>query len=89
MLRRSNHVPEKQIPSPLDEATHLLEELQAAAEAIQDPEIEAKVCAYFDEHPNYSRDLIHVAAVVSQFKAAKDCAQAVPAKTAKAISQRV
>lgn len=49
----------------------LKEALGAGVEALNHPEIEAKVEAYFRENPSYSRDAVHVAAVACQFKREK------------------
>ncbi|MEO6788121.1 MAG: hypothetical protein ABI318_18505 [Chthoniobacteraceae bacterium] len=46
----------------------LREALGAGVEALNDPEIERKVEAYFRENPSYSRDAVHVAAVACRFK---------------------
>ena len=47
------------------------EALGAGVDALKDPEIEAKVKAYFEENPNYSRDAVHVAGIACQFKKEK------------------
>ena len=49
----------------------LIATMSEGVEAIKDPKIEAQVRDYFERHPNYSCDLIHVAAVASAFQAAK------------------
>ena len=46
----------------------LVEALGAGVEALNNPEIEAKVQAYFRENPGYSRDAVHVAAIACRFK---------------------
>jgi hypothetical protein len=46
----------------------LKEALGAGMEALNDPEIEKRVEAYFRENPSFSRDAVHVAAVACQFK---------------------
>ena len=46
----------------------LKEALGAGVEALNDPEIEKRVEAYFRENPSFSRDAVHVAAVACQFK---------------------
>jgi len=46
----------------------LKEALGAGVEALNDPEIERRVEAYFRENPSFSRDAVHVAAVACQFK---------------------
>ena len=45
--------------------------LGAGVEALNDPEIETKVEAYFRENPGFSRDAVHVAAVACRFKKEK------------------
>lgn len=84
MIKRST----QSVPaaSSRDEAvSELLASLRKGVEAVKDPEIEAKVREYFERHPNYSCDLIHVAAVACGFQAAKErnCVQ-----TVKTLSQR-
>jgi hypothetical protein len=49
----------------------LKEALGAGVEALNDPDIETKVEAYFRDNPTYSRDAVHVAAVACQFKKEK------------------
>lgn len=46
----------------------LAEALGAGVAALNDPEIETRVEAYFRENPTFSRDAVHVAAVACQFK---------------------
>ena len=46
----------------------LKEALRAGVEALNDPEIEKRVEAYFRENPGFSRDAVHVAAIACQFK---------------------
>ena len=46
----------------------LKEALGAGVEALNDPEIEKRVGAYFRDNPSFSRDAVHVAAVACQFK---------------------
>ena len=46
----------------------LREALGAGVEALNDPEIEKRVEAYFRENPSFSRDAVHVAAIACQFK---------------------
>ena len=46
----------------------LREALGAGVAALNDPEIEKRVEAYFRENPSFSRDAVHVAAVACQFK---------------------
>ena len=46
----------------------LKEALGAGVEALNDPEIEKRVEAYFRENPSFSRDAVHVAAIAFQFK---------------------
>lgn len=62
----------------------LVKALGKGVEALNDPEIEAKVLAYFRENPNYSRDAVHVAAIACRFKK-----ESVEAKTASAQQQPV
>jgi hypothetical protein len=40
----------------------------AGVAALNDPEIEARVEAYFRDNPGYSRDAVHVAAIACRFK---------------------
>ncbi len=49
----------------------LKEALGAGVEALNDPEIETKVEAYFCENPSFSRDAVHVAAIACRFKKEK------------------
>ena len=49
----------------------LREALGAGVEALNDPDIEAKVESYFRDNPGYSRDAVHVAAVACRFKRGK------------------
>ena len=49
----------------------LKEALGSGVEALNDPEIEAKVEAYLRENPSFSRDAVHVAAIACQFKREK------------------
>ena len=53
----------------------LKEALGEGVEALNDPEIEAKVEAYFRGNPSFSRDAVHVAAVACQFKREKVIAE--------------
>ena len=46
----------------------LKEALGAGVVALNDPEIEKRVEAYFRDNPSFSRDAVHVAAVACQFK---------------------
>ena len=46
----------------------LKEALGAGVEALNDPEIEKRVEAYFRDNPSFSRDAVHVAAIACQFK---------------------
>ena len=46
----------------------LKEALGAGVDALNDPEIEKRVEAYFRENPGFSRDAVHVAAIACQFK---------------------
>ena len=46
----------------------LVEALGAGVEALHDPEVEARVTAYFRDNPDYSRDAVHVAAIACRFK---------------------
>lgn len=59
-----------------DSITTLLDCLSEGVVALQDPQIEAEVRGYFERHPNYSRDLIHIAAVASRFQSDKERAAA-------------
>ena len=54
-----------------DPVANLLAGLRRGVAALSDPEIEARVQSYFERHPNYSCDLIHVAAVAIRFQAVK------------------
>ena len=47
------------------------EALVAGVQALNDPEIETKVKAYFRDNPAYNRDAVHVAAVACRFKKEK------------------
>ena len=49
----------------------LLRRLREGVEAMSNPAVETKVQAYFERHPKYSRDLIHVAAVACRLQAAE------------------
>jgi hypothetical protein len=49
----------------------LKEALGAGVEALNDPDIKARVEAYFCENSTYSRDAVHVAAVACRFKKKK------------------
>ena len=49
----------------------LVEALGEGVEALNDPEIETKVQAYFRENPAYSGDAVHVAAIACRFKKEK------------------
>ena len=72
-----------------DEAvSELLKSLRMGVEALKDPQIEGKVREYFERHPNYSCDLIHVAAVACGFQAAKERVSARNSQTAKTLPQR-
>ena len=52
----------------------LKEALGASVEALNDPEIEKRVEAYFRDNPSFSRDAVHVAAVACQFKKEQEVA---------------
>ena len=72
MIRRSTDRSPIRILNPgEDPIANLLAGLRRAVTALNDPEIEAKVQNYFERHPNYSCDLIHVAAVAIRFQAVK------------------
>ena len=45
----------------------LREALRAGVVAMQDPQIADQVERYFRDHPTYSRDAVHVAAVACRF----------------------
>ena len=49
----------------------LLTCIQRGVEALRDPEVERRVREYFEQNPNYSRDMIHVAAIAVSFHSAK------------------
>lgn len=51
-----------------DDFGKLREALGAGVAAMRDPAIEEKVEAYFRDNPNFSRDVIHVAAVATRFQ---------------------
>ncbi len=53
----------------------LKEALGEGVEALNDPEIVARVEAYFRGNPSFSRDAVHVAAVACQFKREKVIAE--------------
>lgn len=67
-------------PADSDPARALVQSIRLGTEAIKDPEIEAKVRHYFEAHPAYSRDLIHVAAVATRFQSEKAQATVEPPK---------
>ena len=46
----------------------LKEALGAGVEALNDPEIEKRVEAYFRDNPSFSRDAVNVAAIACRFK---------------------
>ena len=50
------------------------------------PVIEAKVEAYFARHPQYSRDLIHVAAVACRIQATEQRTQTFTESTSNSIA---
>ena len=54
-----------------DPIANLLAGLRRGVAALSDPEIEAKVQSYFERHPDFSRDLIQVAAVAIRFQTVK------------------
>lgn len=92
MLHRSTKVSIPREEDPRDDpVVRLLDSLREGVMALGDPEIEAKVRDYFERHPNYSCDLIHVAAVACGFQAAKQrtTAPAQSIQTAKAISRGI
>jgi hypothetical protein len=49
----------------------LKDALRSGVEAMKDADIEARVEAYFRENPDYSRDMVHVAAIASRFQQEK------------------
>ena len=49
----------------------LKEALGAGVDALNDPEIEMRVEAYFRDNPGFSRDAVHVAAIACRFKKEK------------------
>lgn len=49
----------------------LKEALGEGVAALNDPEIEKQVEAYFRDNPSFSRDAVHVAAVACRFKKEK------------------
>jgi hypothetical protein len=65
--RASTALPAEEIPSDFYRQK-LKEALGAGVEALNDPEIEKRVEAYFRDNPSFSRDAVHVAAVACQFK---------------------
>lgn len=92
MIHRSNDA-----PNDCGGASHgepvveLIERLREGVAALNDPAIEAKVRDYFERNPNYSCDVIHVAAVACAFHAAKQRAATLTQslQTAKAVSPRI
>jgi hypothetical protein len=84
MIKRSSQ--SAQGTASRDEAvSELLQSLRQGVEALKDPQSEATVGEYFERHPNYNCDLIHVAAVACGFQAAKERNSV---QTAKTLSQR-
>lgn len=49
----------------------LLERIRRGVAALRDPEVERKVREYFERNPNFSRDMIHVAAIAVSFQSRK------------------
>jgi len=62
---QARDIPEDFYPQNLKEA------LVAGVQALNDPDIETKVEAYFRDNPSYHRDAVHVAAVACRFKKEK------------------
>lgn len=84
MLHRSSDAQSFRHADPQDDSvTRLIASLREGVEALKDPLIEANVQDYFERHPNYSRDLIHVAAVAVGFKSARnrDATESAPFET--------
>jgi hypothetical protein len=84
MIKRSSQGGEN-MTSRNEAVSERLQSLRQGVEALKDPQIEAKVREYFERHPNYSCDLIHVAAVACGFQAAKVRNSV---QTVKTLSQR-
>jgi hypothetical protein len=84
MIKRSRQAGEN-MTSRNEAVSELLPSLRQGVEALKDRQIEAKVREYFERHPNYSCDLIHVAAVACGFQAAKERNSV---QTVKTLSQR-
>jgi hypothetical protein len=78
------------LPSQEEAVSALIGNLRRGVEALEDPQIEAKVREYFERHPNYSCDLIHVAAIACSFQAAKErvTTQVNSNQAAKSLSHR-
>ncbi len=71
MIHGSHAAPQGSAHTPLNESIPaLLKVLREGVEAVKDPQIEDRVREYFDRHPTYSCDLIHVAAVARGFQEA-------------------
>ena len=72
MIRRiTDRSPIRILKAGEDPIANLLAGLRRGVAALSDPEIEARVQSYFERHPDYSCDLIHVAAVAIRFQAVK------------------
>jgi len=64
MLKRStDHL---SAPGHAESLEALRTAFDSAIKALDDPEIEQRVRAYFEKNPSFSRDAIHVAAVACQ-----------------------
>lgn len=63
MIKRTSNITNSDI-----EGTALLQSLRKGVDAMSDPAVEELVLAYFRENPNYSRDMVHVAAVACRVR---------------------
>jgi hypothetical protein len=68
MLKRKGQTP---VAHASEETAKLLHSIAQGAEALRDPEVEARVREYLETNPGYSRDMIHVAAIAISFQTAK------------------
>jgi hypothetical protein len=50
-----------------DDFQKLRAALRGGMTALADPNVEARVCKYFEDNPNFSRDAVHVAAIACRF----------------------
>jgi hypothetical protein len=57
--------------SDADSIRNLKDALRSGVKAMKDADIESRVEAYFRENPDYSRDMVHVAALARRFQQEK------------------